>query len=440
MKKFMAVLAAVFISCMIVCPCFASAAPVDNGCYTVEQWQNYFNMSENDKFIYVKVLYRMQYSDSFQGYAYASIFYKPNGSVSESNIYNFNSDNNIFTVYGNNCTSKISYGSDNPGNNVPNNSGTEWATTCRFDLANNTFSNGYNQYTINSIIDFQTNYIDVSPHVDLSFNFTPTMTGSVSRSTAVNGVMYDSQGLNINVYNNNANAQFSLFIVNHGDDISFTSQIDSNYGYTNQGFIGSPVYAFVTDEWVTVNRGFAASPIYTDSYYQPSIWHYIASHDNYYNVAPWSNMNLNRNTSYDLVAYASLNDVPNGYASLSCGDSVEEVYRSTFTILDPAIYSPADVSITGVYPWNNDSQINDIFNHSSAYQDANGNVIIRSEYGQNYLYGNGVSSVATLNTSFKDYFNFINGGLNCFPKQFLTILSAGLTGVVVVGFCKVVLH
>jgi len=311
------------------------------------------------------------------------------------------------------------------------------------DFPGNDFKNLTNYYdTKNGEMYFgdtlDTNIPDLVPPepLNLDFDFTPYMSGSVNRSITQNNVLYDSPGLNIYCTNNGENAQFCLFIVNHGDDISFTSQINSNYGYSNQGFIGSPVYAFVTDEWVTVDTGLA-TPIYLDSYYQASIWHYVAAGDTYYNVAPWSNMNLHKDTQYDLVCYACLNDVPQGYSSLSCGDSVEEVYRTTFSMFNPAVYNPTDVSVSGVYPWNNESQTNDIFNHSSAYQDSTGKITIRSEYGNSSFYGNGVQSASSLNTYFKDYFAFINGGLSCFPSVFLTILSAGITGVVVIGIVKV---
>jgi hypothetical protein len=306
------------------------------------------------------------------------------------------------------------------------------------DFPGNDFKNLTNYYDMkNGEMYFgdtlDTNIPDLVPPdpLNLSFTHLPDPVGVISRSQTFNGVMYNSTGWNISVTNEGQQAQYAWFIVDEGEEITFPTYISEE----SIDYYGNVVYAYCTDEFTSPHN------MLNDrlAIFRPSIWHTIASGDSQSFIIPWSSISLSPMRSYDVVIYACLNDNINGYNTDST-DFVTEIYRSTFQISDPAIFNPSDdyEQNNGVHPWQPNSDNSGLFNKSSAYVDSNGNLNIKTEDNLNYTsFGNGVQSTASLNQSFRNYFAFINGGLSCFPAVFLTILSAGVTGVVVIGLVKV---
>lgn len=280
---------------------------------------------------------------------------------------------------------------------------------------------------------FDTNIPDLVPPepLNLQFTLTPEPDGIISRSSTINGMQYNSTGWNVSVSNLGEQAQYAWFIVDEGEQITFPTYLSEE----SIDYYGNVVFAYCTDEFTSphnmINDRLAL--------FRPSIWHTLAAGVSDSFVIPWSSMSLAPMREYDVVIYACLNDNEYGYNTDST-DFVEEIYRSTFKISDPAIFMPSDdyEQNNGVHPWQPNSDNSSLFNKSSAYVDSNGNLNIKSESNLNYNeFGSGVQSTATLNQSFRNYFAFINGGLSCFPTIFLTILSAGVTGVVVIGLVKV---
>ena len=102
---------------------------------------------------------------------------------------------------------------------------------------------------------------------------------------------YTSDTLDMIISNYGDDAQFAWFILPHNSSVSFPALISQD----NQGFFGSPVFAYVTDEWIQLDS----------KVYSPCVWHTIPeNYTNQYYSVPWGSMKLNENTQYDCVVYA----------------------------------------------------------------------------------------------------------------------------------------
>lgn len=135
--------------------------------------------------------------------------------------------------------------------------------------------------------DVKTNFDDLffGNSLDLSVSFNPSLSGSVSRKSVIDGKEYTSNTLDLCISNNGKNAQFSWFIVPKGQNVTFPTSLLEN----NQGFDGNPIFAYVTDEWT----GFQVTGLQGNSLYAPSAWHTVPKgyKNQYYHVA-WSQMYL----------------------------------------------------------------------------------------------------------------------------------------------------
>ncbi len=295
--------------------------------------------------------------------------------------------------------------------------------------------------------DFDTNIPEIHLHdLDLSISFQPSMSGQISRTQVINGKEYVSSTCDLHITNNGENAQFAWFIVPHGQSISFPTTQE----YNTSGFVGNPVFAYITDEWTDFSAGFSA-----DTVYAPSAWHCVpAGYVNQIYHVSWSSMMLSTDTQYDCLVYATLThdsidttsynpnfDMRSVYSVSSDLSGVELVYSSTFTITDPANFV-ADSDGFDVHPWNPNIDNSDMFNTSSAHKDSNGNIFIKSEQreGSNIAVAAWGDADQSMNNIFRNYFLFLNSAMNCFPKAFINILTLGLSGLVILGIIKVVTH
>ncbi len=287
------------------------------------------------------------------------------------------------------------------------------------------------------LVDYETNFDNFTPPdpLNLSISFIPDLTGTVTRSQSINGKDYTSNTLDLCISNNGENAQFAWFIVPHGDSVSFPTSLVLN----SQGFIGQPTFAYVTDEWT----GFQISGLQGNSVYSPCAWHTIPSgfQSQYYHVG-WSQMDLKRNTSYDVVVYGclnTLNDVSSKQVSADL-TGAKEVYRSTFSITDPAEFNPNSDGY-GVHPWNPDIDNSDLFNASSAYKDNNGNVVIKNQHNNNsnniigFDYLIPQNNTVNANAYFGSFFGFFRSIFSYFPA-FMTIVSTGLITIFIIAVVK----
>jgi hypothetical protein len=293
--------------------------------------------------------------------------------------------------------------------------------------------------------DLITNIFDIVPSnpLNLSISFEPDLSGTVSRTSVHNGKEYTSTTLDLHVTNNGDDAQFSMFIVPSGDDITFPDSIITN----NQGFIGSPVYAYVTDEWLA----FSVAGFQGNALYAPCVWHTVPSgYVNQIYHIPWNHMSLDKSISYDVVVYACSNTITGVEKGVDADLSdVVEIYRSTFTITDPAAYDPSGDAF-GDHPWNPDEDHTSLWNTSSAFRDDNGNVVIKGqtrEGGGYVLTEKGFVTLDTFSSSsmsssirrgFDNFLGFVNYIFNRLPGDLSTIYKYGYLSVVVLCIIKAV--
>ncbi len=278
---------------------------------------------------------------------------------------------------------------------------------------------------------FQTNWEPPNP-LNLDFSFNPALSGQVNRITTVSGIDYTADKFSMSVYNGGEDARFAMFIVPSGDDVSFsyggwdsTMEISSN-----------PIFAFVTDEWTSHNADLNNLSMVNETY-SPSFLHYIASGGYQSYEIAWSSMNLSANTSYDVVCYGCLGSggFYDGQSGMALNDTFEEVYRSTFTIVNPAVFNPQN-DITGNYSWDNSQSNNDLFKNVKAGYDNFGNFYVNQAANAKL----NINSSLNTQKAFGNYFNFLNSVLSFFPPEILTLLLIGISALVVVGIIKAVSH
>ena len=104
-------------------------------------------------------------------------------------------------------------------------------------IYNNMFSTSDITYTYYEI---RTNYdgITINNGPDISFEFSPTMSGTVSRKQTINGESFTSDSLNMYVSNSGSDGQFAMFIVPTGQSVTFPEDLtENNAGFTSYPFI-----------------------------------------------------------------------------------------------------------------------------------------------------------------------------------------------------------
>lgn len=297
--------------------------------------------------------------------------------------------------------------------------------------------------------NFDTNFEEYAPNensLSLDVSFKPTLSGIISRKQTIDGKEYTSTTLDMYISNNGSDAQFAMFIVPSGGSVTFPSTNLNNSGFNPEGV----VYAYIADEWSTFNYGFVGSQIQA-----PCTWHSVPSgYTNQLYSIPWNQMDLTANTNYDCVVYACLNDdmtqinnVSNGwnmrgtFSVTSNLNDVQEIYRSSFSITDPATFNPDSINESGAsHSWNQNTDNNALFNSSSAYRDDNGNIVIRGQTsgGNNVLTSFWDNSNFSINGMFGQYFMFLNGVFMFFPSPWQAIFTCGLITLVIIGIIKAV--
>lgn len=290
--------------------------------------------------------------------------------------------------------------------------------------------------------DFNTNFDGLNlGRVSLSVSFEPALNGSVSRSKTVNGKEYTSSTLDLHVSNHGCKAQFAWFIVPSGSSVSFPDSLLEN----NAGFVGSPTYAYVTDEWL----GFQIQGFQGNNVYAPTAWHTIPEgYTNQIYHVPWNHMKLAKNTQYDVVVYACVNALSGNDKTVNFDlYRVSEVYRSTFSITDPAEYSTTGDAF-GDHPWDPDEDHTNLFNTSAAFKDDNGNIVIKGQTKEggglvltdkgfvSYSDFNSSSDSSSFRRSFDNFLGFINFAFRRFPGDVQSVFYFGFIGCVVLAIVK----
>lgn len=461
MKKFICILAAVF-TIMISCaaPLLSLHATDNNNHATINNFpdslnaiknQGYSGITDNSHYIYCNYDIYYNYASEERSGAFVV-------------RYNDNNINNLYVEYSHNTlvlrTLDLSNTIDviefHDYYGVTN--GTYYACAVTFDFNTNECSfvdnnadyinaSYYDQNATSfSFYNFDTNFSEYNPQsLSLSFSFAPTMSGTVSRNETINGKQYTSKTLDVYVTNNGSDAQWLLAIVPSGDSLTFPESTLEN----NQGFLGGPTFVYVTDEFSTFNIANGQTSIYAGC-----AWRAIPSgYSNQPYHILWSSIDLKANTSYDLVCYGALNpdsiitnaasgggfNMRGNFSVTSDLSTVEEVYRSTFTISDPAVFDPNIIDEAGTgHAWNPNADNSHLFTNAAAYRDDNGNLIIRgfSNGGADYTAWSDTIPDTSLSQATANVFSFVASFFKLFPSNWLAMIYMGICAIVVIAVIK----
>lgn len=343
-------------------------------------------------------------------------------------------------------------------------------------------SNKYNVFTKDycylyqgsNIPDFPLPYEQVDNNLlDVNVSFSPDLNGEISRTVKVNGSTTTLETFNMTVINNSKfNIQYLMAIYPSNE---YFRPFNDEPGIANswasstpngKTYIGNPVYVYVKDEWIYLPHGEQG----TITGYAPSSWHYLSSGATDDVTINFNQLKLDSTIIYEVSVYAVRNDfnyvspyieaASLQWSSDYCLDSslCQCVYDSVFRLLNPAEFNPNNNEDS--YAFDADDSL--LFNRANGYIDSNGEVVIdRFDTNQWISSGsddpwvnwdsdnnawevynknqNTVSSdINQLSTNFSSFFKFVNKTFSYFPKNFQTIITLGLTSVVVIAILKVV--
>lgn len=347
-----------------------------------------------------------------------------------------------------------------------------------------TLNYAYNENDTQKNRDRQTQFILPTETGSIDVSFNPSLSGVVTRSSVNdNGVSGLSNYFSMDITNNTAyGCQYRMMIKDtNGQPVTTYMQGDSDTDYQPYWETGFSVnddgsFVFINDEWIYVSPTIGGGVCKA---LKPSEWHYIASGDSIHQDFSWSQFDFKKDHTYICMVYAITNDLGCATALDSyraglaqkysdyCLDFTTQalVYQTVFTISNPATFNPNDNSFGNKIRngnWSGDKRDFSAYENpaNGAVISGNGNVnnlrdlpnsvvsggshggggystyhdaTLNSYYGIN----TGSShSFASLNGFFSSYFGFLNSALGAFPSVFLSIITAGFAGLVVVGIVK----
>lgn len=302
--------------------------------------------------------------------------------------------------------------------------------------------------------------------LNVSVNFDPEMSGDFQRREIINDKIVTIDTLNFSVTNNSKfSIQYLVAIVGQNDEFYIAPE---NLGFSHPNgrtYSGNPSYVYVSDEWIYLPSGSSKQSI--TSTYAPSSWHYVDKGDTDTVTVRFNQMKLDIGVIYNVYVYA-IKNTNDGVCVIGTNhDSwqynqdyvlnfaeAQVVYNSEFTCSNPAEFDSN--SNDGSYAYDGDTSL---FNRANGYIDENGNVVIDridtdslisgsdswgSKYDSNawdvyYSKQNSVSSdLNQLSNNFSSFFRFVNKTFGYFPKNYQSVISLGLTSLVVLGIIKVV--
>lgn len=417
-------------------------------------------------------------SDKWVRY-YQSYYFYPYGSDSvtgsESNgVYTFISSGNFQMVQG---QSYCYYSYENPNyvdfrdkectlqGNQPN--------SIVFDSVNNTVTLCTNGNTSGGIsltnggiyseildVDFNMDSMTYAPDaLNVSVEVTPNLSGSYNRTTTNNGVSMTDDSFNFKVINNSRyGVQWAMAIVEEDAALPFNLLNYNERGVDTIDHTSDVKYVYISSELCYLQKGMSLWTTATIN----SPMHYTAANSNSgLNFIKWDMVNLEKNHNYDIVVYAVKNDADlTSYVESSLlyqgayGDEVDltniqEVYRSTFSLVNPAVYNP-DSSINGAVANDQNTDYDTLTNTMYSYTDVvdgveqtiYGQYDYRSQilgqdkdlsYIDNYS-GTGKFQKLMQNTS--SVFGFYAAVLKFFPNDWLSMYQLGIFSIVVIAIIR----
>ena len=439
---------------------YAECPHTDDKFTSVQSFFNYNSITNENTYYYYLKYGGSDAKSIFVYFTSADITFDNNVLIISNPIYESRSAEISYAVY-------YSNGNRNTYNNSISYFEIDYTNhTCRYKFSS---SGGYSdQYGISNANWYysETNYSDIiKPHgLNLNVSFTYPMSGEMTRKkTGETGITTTTDGNLMYVNNLGANAQFCMAIVPKGESLSFNT-----WAYSGRdNIIGNPTFVYICDEWQSFGVLSAInifdSSASANSIYAPSAWHTVEEGASRTYYLAWESMKLEKNKEYDCVVYGCLNEdmeemsgfyydnynLGSTYTVSSTINDVQEVYRSTFTMKDPATFNPNYKNEhDSSHPWDPDSDNADLFSTGSAYKDENGNVVIKGfkkgssglswENGSTIGGSSSGSNNLNVNNAFGGFFGFFKGILGFLPKEYTVLIFFGLVGLVAIGIIKAV--
>lgn len=398
-------------------------------------------------------------------------YYSSSVACHTAPLFQYNGDTDVYTPY-------WSLGSTGHSSFIYfKNTGSYYSGTSIDSYLNNSYycDERFYYYQYTNIPDFPLFNAESNDVLDVNVTFSPEFNGEISRTVKTNGTTTTLETFNMTVTNNSKfNIQYLMAIYPSSD---YFSPFQTEPGIANswasatpngKTYVGNPTYVYVKDEWIYLPHG--EQGVITG--YAPSSWHYLNSGATDDVTINFNQLKLDSTMIYEVSVYAVRNDYDyvSPYTDLAsfqwgsdyCIDSTacERVYDSVFRLLNPATFNPNNND--GSYAFDVDDTL--LFNRANGYIDENGEVVIDrvdtdqllnagsdtgdpwrdwdestnawEKYNKNQ---NTVSAdINQLSTNFSSFFKFINKTFSYFPKNFQTIITLGLTSVVVIAILKVV--
>ena len=327
----------------------------------------------------------------------------------------------------------------------------------QFSFGDYTFSSGqinYAQYEFDGI-SYDPNALNVS------VEFTPPFTGSINRESETNGVKLLMQDFKFTVTNRSRQPiQYVMFISEPGyTPSSFNTPGNVTGSALTLNFDDRLKFLYISEEDVYLNQGNAFRSLVM------SCWHFVRLNSSDSVTLHWDMLDLAANHQYDVAVYAmfgvcddvSTISAPNGNFVLPDDSSksihevdfstVQQVYRSTFSVVNPAEYNPNSTSGSAIA--NNHStdyrglmqQIKGYYGsdgkfHTTNYNTADGIVTLTPDgfrpaspssnpYSGSHKYDSG-TSYDTFLSNLSNSFGFISAVLGFFPSDVFVVLNLSL--------------
>ena len=298
--------------------------------------------------------------------------------------------------------------------------------------------------------------------LNVSVRIEPELNGSVDTRTMWDGSTQENAIIRYYVVNNGRqNVAYSFYIVDRGFDV--LSVVNSN-PFTER-ISNSVKFVHLSEEFQTA---LTSGTSYTLAKGK-SRWRIQRAQSNGGKFIAWGQMNLLKNTQYDVVvlAYSTPLTYIDVYDQSLCGQ-VHEVYRSSFTLTRDSGYDPDNNSFGNTAYKPGDSLAAHSF---SQYYDQDGNLQVGNFTRQdiqenanpdNYVYngnhggsggyrpgdvgtsggyydsdGNFVSSsFNSLSYSISGFLSFFNGVWSYIPGNYTALIGLSITALVVVAIFK----
>lgn len=285
--------------------------------------------------------------------------------------------------------------------------------------------------------------------LNVSVDIDPDLVGKVNSTLAWNGQELENPFIRFNFSNNGKKiVHYSFFITDPGYDICSYVNVKP-YAVASYSFPDPVRFVLIKEVW-------QQAAYLGDSYTKAkgeNFWQIQTSGTNSSSFICWSQMQLLKDKNYDVVVLAYESDLDfiphfNNPKWSDCQGKIVEVYRSTFSLSKDTNFNPNDDS------FGNSSYIpgqildND---HFSQYVDGDGNIqsgnftsgdISGNRNSSNHIYDgtpSGSSSGGSFNSlsySISGFFSFFNQVFSLLPSNFISVISLGITSIIVISIFK----